>query len=99
MLNISKIVGKFLKNSNQRELDQLNLLVRKINNLESEIKKIPDESFPAKTAEFKSKVKNEEDLEKLIPETFAYVREAARRVLGERHYDVQIMGRYYSSPR
>ena len=92
MLNIGKIIGKFVKNSNQKELDKLNLLVRKINDLEPEIKKISDESFPAKTAEFRSKIKNGESLEELIPETFACVREAARRVLGERHYDVQIMG-------
>ena len=92
MLNIGKIIGKFVKNSNQKELDKLNLLVRKINDLEPEIKKISDESFPARTAEFRSKIKNGESLEELIPETFACVREAARRVLGERHYDVQIMG-------
>ena len=92
MLNIGKIIGKFVKNSNQKELDKLNLLVRKINDLEPEIKKISDESFPAKTAEFRSKIKSGESLEELIPETFACVREAARRVLGERHYDVQIMG-------
>ena len=49
MLNIGKIIGKFVKNSNQKELDKLNLLVRKINDLEPEIKKISDESFPAKT--------------------------------------------------
>ena len=92
MLNIGKIIGKFVKNSNQKELDKLNLLVRRINDLEPEIKKISDESFPARTAEFRSKIKNGESLEELIPETFACVREAARRVLGERHYDVQIMG-------
>ena len=92
MLDISKFVGKFLKNSNQKELERLGSIIRKINDLEPSIKKIPDESFPAKTAELKSKVKNEKDLEKLIPEAFAYVREAARRTLGERHYDVQIMG-------
>jgi len=58
MLNIGKIIGKFVKNSNQKELDKLNLLVRKINDLEPEIKKISDESFPARTAEFRSKIKN-----------------------------------------
>ena len=53
---------------------------------------MPDESFPSKTAEITSKIKDGMDLEGLIPETFAYVREAARRTLGERHYDVQLMG-------
>ena len=82
MLNIGKIIGKFVKNSNQKELDKLNLLVRKINDLEPEIKKISDESFPARTTEFRSKIKNGVNPEELIPETFACVREDARRVLG-----------------
>ena len=51
-----------------------------------------DESFPAKTAEFKSKVQKGVKLEDLIPEAFAYVREASRRTLSERHFDVQLMG-------
>merc|ERR1711969_36838 len=53
---------------------------------------MPSESFPGKTAEFKSKIQKGTTLEDLIPEAFACVREAARRVLGERHYDVQMMG-------
>ena len=92
MLNISKIISKFVKNSSQRELDRLQLTVKKINDWESKIKEMSDESFPAKTAEFRSKIQNGIKLEDLIPETFACVREAARRVLGERHYDVQLMG-------
>ena len=92
MLNIGKIVSKFVKNSSQRELDRLNLVVKKINDLEPEVKKISNESFPAKTAELKSKIKNGTELGDLIPESFAYVREAASRVLGERHFDVQLMG-------
>ena len=92
MLNIGKIIGKFVKNSSQRELDRLNLIVQKINAFESEVKKVASESFPAKTAEFMSKVNEGMPLDDLIPETFAYVREAARRTLGERHYDVQLLG-------
>jgi len=92
MLNISGIIGKFIKNSSQRELDKLNSVVEKINNWESKIKDIPDESFPSKTAEFKSKIKKGSNLEILIPEAFAYVREASRRTLSERHFDVQMMG-------
>ena len=92
MLNIGKIIGKFVKNSSQRELDRLNLIVQKINAFEWEIKKISDENFPAKTAEFMSKVNKGMALDDLIPETFAHVREAARRTLGERHYDVQLLG-------
>ena len=92
MLNISGIIGKFIKNSSQRELDKLNSVVEKINSWESKIKDIPDESFPSKTAEFKSKIKKGSNLEILIPEAFAYVREASRRTLSERHFDVQMMG-------
>ena len=92
MLNIGTIIGKFVKNSSQRELGRLKTLVDKINKLEPTIKKIPDENFPLKTAEFKERVKNGEKLEDLLPETFAYAREAAFRTLGERHYDVQLLG-------
>ena len=92
MLNISDIISKFIKNSSQRELDKLNSVVEKINNWESKIKDMPDESFPSKTAELKSKIKKGNKLENLIPEAFAYVREASRRTLSERHFDVQMMG-------
>ena len=92
MLNIETIIGKFLKNSSQRELDRLKSTIKKINDLESEIKKAPSESFPSKTVEFKEKIKDGMSLDDLIPQTFAYTREAAYRTLGERHYDVQLLG-------
>ena len=92
MLNISNIIGKFIKNSSQRDLGRLNLIVAKINDWETKINQISDESFALKTAEFKSKIKNGLKLDDLLPEAFAYVREAAKRTLGERHYDVQLMG-------
>ena len=92
MLNISKIIGKFIRNSSQREIDRLKLIVKKINDLEPKTKEMSDQSFPEKTAELKLKVKNGAKLEDLIPEAFACVREAARRMLNERHYDVQLMG-------
>ena len=91
MLNISKIIGKFIKNSSQRDIDKLKSIVKQINALESKIKEIPDEKFISKTLEFKSKIKNGIDLDELLPEVFACVREAARRTLNERHFDVQIM--------
>ena len=92
MLNIGNIIGKFIKNSSQRELGRLGEIVKQINTYEPQIKEMPDERFPIKTAEFKSKIQSGMRLEDLIPETFACVREAARRTLGERHYDVQLMG-------
>ena len=91
MLNISGIIGKFIKNSSQREIDKLKSLVKQIDSLESKIKEIPDDQFPAKTLDFKSKIKNGTKLDDLLPEAFACVREAARRTLNERHFDVQIM--------
>ena len=90
MLNISKIIGKFIKNSSQRDIDKLKSIVKQINNWESRIKEIPDEKFPSKTLEFKSKIKNGISLDVILPEAFACVREAARRTLNERHFDVQI---------
>jgi len=92
MLNISGIIGKFIKNSSQREIDQLKLIVEKINSLESKIKDLPEKNFPAKTAELKSKLQKGVKLDSLITEAFAYVREASRRTLSERHFDVQLMG-------
>ena len=92
MINIGKFIGKFVRNSSQREIDKLKLIVKKINDLEANTKEIPDKNFPSKTAEFKEKIKNGSKLEDLIPEAFACVREASRRVLSERHYDVQLMG-------
>jgi len=92
MLNIGKIIGKFISNSSQREIEQLKLIVQKINGLEPKVKEMSENSFSAKTAEFRSKIQNGAKLEDLIPETFACVREAAIRTLGERHFDVQLMG-------
>ena len=92
MLNIGKILGKIVKNSGQRELDRLKIIVKKTNEWEEKVKKMTNESFPLKTAEFIEKIKKGTKLEDLMPEAFACVREASKRTLGERHYDVQIMG-------
>ena len=67
-------------------------LVEEINALEEEIKKIPDEKLKEKTQELKERLAKGEALDDLLPEAFALVREAARRTLGERHYDVQLLG-------
>ena len=92
MFNISSIIGKFIKNSSQRDIAKLKSIVEKINSWEPKVKNIPSEDFAAKTAEFRSRVQKGTKLDELIPETFAYVREAARRTLTERHFDVQLMG-------
>ncbi len=92
MLNITKIINKFIRNSSQREIDRLKLIVDKINSFEDKASKMTDDAFKSKTSEFKSRLANGEELDNLIPEAFACVREASKRVLSERHYDVQLMG-------
>ena len=92
MLNISGIIGKFVKNSSQREIDRFKSIIQKINELESKIKDLPDNSFPAKTLEFKLRIKKGEKLDNILPEAFAYAREASRRTISERHFDVQLIG-------
>lgn len=77
---------------NERQLRQLNRIVAKINALEPEIEKLSDEQLQAKTPEFKQRIADGEALDKVLPEAFAVCREAGRRVLGMRHYDVQLIG-------
>ncbi len=92
MLNPLKILSKFIRSHNQKELDKLKIFVDKVNNLENEISKIDDNDFPKKTIELKQRLKNKQNIEEILPEAFAMVREASKRTRGERHYDVQIMG-------
>ena len=92
MLNLFKQITKVLKSNNEKEINRLEKIVKSINNLENKTKKIPNEQFPSKTLEFKERIKKGETLDSLIPEAFALVREAAFRMLNERHFDVQLMG-------
>ena len=78
--------------SNEKELKHLQHYVEAINELEPEFKKLTDEELKAKTAEFRKRYEDGEPLDDLLPEAFAAVREAARRTLGQRHYDVQLIG-------
>ena len=89
---ISKTFNKIFKSGNQQELDKIKPLVAEINNFESKVKVLKDDEFKEKTNFLKETVKKGKDLELLIPESFALVREAAKRVLNERHYDVQLAG-------
>ncbi|HEY8345058.1 MAG TPA: preprotein translocase subunit SecA, partial [Bacillota bacterium] len=85
----------FLRNlwdTNQRELKRIAPLVARINELEPDLAKLSDQELKAKTPEFKRRLHNGETLEALLPEAFATVREAAKRTLNQRHYDVQLMG-------
>ena len=92
MFNSNKFFNKLFKSSNQRELDKLKSIVNKINSLEDDIKKISDEKFPEKTLIFKENISKGKNIDDILPEAFALVREAAKRNLGERHYDVQLIG-------
>ena len=77
---------------NERVLKQLSKIVARINTLEPEMQRLNDGGLRAKTAEFKQRIANGESLDKILPEAFAVVREASRRVIGLRHYDVQLIG-------
>ena len=92
MFNPLNLISKFIKTSNQKELDRVGSIVKKINSLENEIKKLGDVDFPNKTQEFKNQIKKGKTLDEILPEAFALVREASRRVRNERHFDVQIVG-------
>ena len=92
MLNPLNFISKFIKSSNQKELDRLKKIVAKINSYEEQIVKIPNIEFPKKTALLKNRVKENSNLDELLPEAFALVREASKRTRGERHFDVQMIG-------
>src|SRR3989344_3377657 len=77
---------------NQRFLKSLYPLVEKVNDLEAEVFGLSDEALREKSLELKSRLESGEDLDNLLPEAFALVREAARRTLGQRHFDVQLLG-------
>lgn len=85
-------VLKQIVNSNEREIVRLRKMVAKINALEPEMEQLTDEQLQGKTAEFRQRLENGEKLDKLLFEAFAVVREASKRVTGERHFDVQVMG-------
>lgn len=83
-------IGKFF-DSNEKEINKLKPIVSEINLFEEKFKKLKDKNFPQKTEEFKERVAGGESLDLLLPEAFAVVREASRRSIGQRHYDVQLM--------
>ena len=87
-----KKVNKIFGNENAKTLKGYRKVVEKINALEPEMQAIEDKDFSKKTAEFQTRLEDGESLDDLIPEAFALVREASQRVIGERHYDVQLQG-------
>lgn len=88
-----KILDKLFNGSNEKEVRKLRRIVeQKINPLEDSMRKLSDTSLSGKTLEFKERLAKGETLDDILPEAFAVVREASRRVLGMRHFDVQLIG-------
>ena len=83
---------KIFGSKNEREINRLKPLVQAINQLEPEVLKLTDAQLKAKTPEFRERLAKGESLDNLLPEAFAAVREASRRTLGQRHFDVQLIG-------
>src|SRR5689334_13718485 len=89
---IDKLLAKVIGTQNERELKRLAPVVAEINAKEPAVQALSDEELRAKTAEFRLRVENGESLDDLLPEAFALVREAGRRTLNMRHFDVQLIG-------
>ncbi len=92
MLNPFSLISKFIKSNNQKELDRIKKIVNHVNLLEEKVKKLKDSDFPKITLDFKQQIKSGEKIDKILPEAFAMVREASKRIRKERHFDVQIIG-------
>jgi preprotein translocase subunit SecA len=89
---IGSALTKIFGSKNERVLKDIQPLVDKINGLEADIQNLSDADLAAKTVSYKERVAKGESLNSLLPEAFAVTREAAKRVIGERHYDVQLVG-------
>ncbi len=88
---VNKIFG-FLGESNDKVVKKLQPLLKRINSLEPELERLSDEGLRGKTLELRAALQRGQDLDEILPEAFASVREAARRTLGQRHFDEQMMG-------
>src|SRR3954470_371531 len=89
---LQTILAKVIGTQNERDLKKLRPLVGEVNAFEPAIQNLTDEQLKGKTAEFRARLANGETLDDLLPEAFAVVREAGRRVLNMRHFDVQLIG-------
>ncbi|MBR2404954.1 MAG: preprotein translocase subunit SecA, partial [Clostridia bacterium] len=87
-----KLIEKIFGTYSSREIKRIMPLVRKINELEPDIQKLSDKELKGKTDEFRTRLAAGETLDDILPEAFAVVREASWRVLGMRHFDVQLIG-------
>jgi preprotein translocase subunit SecA len=89
---IENLLKKVFGTQNERVLERIAPVVRRINELEPQAAALPDDRLAARTAEFRQRVANGESLDSLLPEVFATVREASKRVVAMRHFDVQLVG-------
>ncbi len=89
---VAKLFKKLFGSRNDREIKRYYKVVDKINALEEQIQTLDDEQLQAKTDEFRQQLKDGKTLDELLPEVFATVREASRRIMGMRHFDVQLIG-------
>src|SRR5512136_1800130 len=89
---IGHLIRKIVGSKNERELKRINPLMERVSSLEDRIRPLSDDQLRAKTGEFRDRIDRGESLDQILPEAFAVVREASRRTLGERHYDVQLIG-------
>ncbi len=87
-----KFINKIFGSMNDREIKKLNKTVQKINNLEDEVSSLSDSGLKEKTREFKRRLNDGETVEEILPEAFTVVREAAKRTVGMRPFDVQVLG-------
>src|SRR2546423_14994699 len=88
----NSILTRIFGSRNERALRQMSKSVAQINALEPKMEQLSDDELRAKTEEYKKRHADGETLDQLLPEAFATVREAAKRTLGMRHYDVQLIG-------
>ena len=89
---ITSLLTRIVGSSNDRTLKKLRKIVKQINAMEPQFEALSDAELKAKTVEFRTRLEQGEELEQLLPEAFATVREASKRVFGMRHFDVQLMG-------
>ena len=89
---MQRILSKIIGTSNDRAIKRLLPLVEQVNAFEGDLSKLSDADLRGKTTAFRGRLDQGEPLDQLLPEAFATVREAAKRTLGQRHYDVQMIG-------
>ena len=92
MFNPLKYLSKFIKSGNDKELEKIQRLIEQINKLENKFTNFTNEEFPKFTDQLISKLKDDDNLNKILPDAYACIREASKRVFNERHYDVQLIG-------